>query len=174
MVLAVVVILIAALVFLITRLFGGSKEAEPQPTTSSEQQQSESSPDSPCVPADLEVKLVSGPEAVEVGSEAEFEVAVINGGAEACTVDVGAESRVLTITSGNDRIWSSQDCASEDAASRLVLLRAGSEHTDTAVWDGARSDADCSQDLPKPRPGTYQLKIEIPGAEAAEHRFKVS
>lgn len=173
-VLAVAIILVVGLIFLITKLIGGSADPEPQPTPAAEQQELQPAPDTPCGPEDLALEMIAGPDSVAAGSEATFEVSVTNNGENACTVDVGDESRVMTITSGDDRIWSSKDCASADDASRLVLLRSGSDYTDNAVWDGARSDAECSEDLPAPLPGTYQLQIEIAGTSAQEHRFTIS
>jgi len=173
-VLAVVVVVIALIGLFISKAFGGDDKPEPEPTPTQAQDDEKPAPDDPCKPADLTLALNSGPDQVASDKDAAFDIAVTNNGENACTVDVGDKSRVLTITSGADRIWSSADCPSEDDASRLVLLRPGSAHTSTVVWDGNRSDAKCSEDLPKPRPVTYTLDVEMKDVKTVEHRFEIS
>lgn len=173
-VLAVAVVVLVSLVLFVSNAFGGEKKAEPDPTPTNAQDDAKPAPDEPCKPADLALAMSSAPEAVTAGKDAAFDVSVTNKGEYACTVDVGDESRVLTITSGSDRIWASADCASDEDASRLVLLKPGSAHTSTVVWDGERSNKKCDSDLPKPRPGTYNLEIEMNGVKPAEHRFNIS
>lgn len=173
-VLVIAVVIIFAIGFVISKAFGGEEEPEPKPTATQAQSEDKPAPDDPCKPADLKLALSSAPDQVASGKDAAFDVAVTNNGENACTVDVGDKSRVLTISSGSDRIWSSSDCPSEDDASRLVLLRPGSAHTSTVVWDGNRSDSKCNKDLPKPRPGTYNLDVEMKDVKAIEHRFEIS
>lgn len=171
--LAALIAVISLLIWGVSAVFGGGDKASssPQATGTS---QGKPAPDEPCKPADLKLALNTAPSSVTTGNDAAFDVAVTNGGEHACTIDLGDKARVLTITSGKDRIWSSADCPSEGSASRLVLLRPGSMNTSTVVWDGARSDSKCAEDLPKPRPGTYKLEVQLEGVKPVEHRFEIA
>ncbi|HLR56237.1 MAG TPA: hypothetical protein VK096_05700 [Actinomycetales bacterium] len=173
-VLAVLVVVLIGAGFLISGVFGSSDDADPEPTAAPTKTEEVSSPDAACDPKDLSLTLNDPAEEVEAGKEAAFDVGVTNNSADPCTVDVGDESRVLTITSGSDRIWSSADCPSEDDDSRLVLLRPGSAKVNTVIWDGKRSDEKCDSDLPQPRTGTYKLEVEMEDVESVEHSFNIS
>jgi len=174
-VLAVAVIVLVAAGFFISRVFGSSDESDPKPAvTPTDTEDAAPAPDEPCQPEDISLALNTAPEKIDAGKDAAFDVAVTNNGKNACTIDLGDKSRVLTITSGNDGIWSSADCPAKDDESRLVLLRPGSANVNTVIWDGARSNAECATDLPKPRPGTYKLKVEMKDVDPVEHRFDIS
>lgn len=173
-VLAVLVVVLVGAGFLISGVFGSSDEADPEPTAAPTKTEEDPSPDAACDPKDLALTLNDPAEEVAAGKEAAFDVGVTNNSSDPCTVDVGDESRVLTITSGSDRIWSSADCPSEGEDSRLVLLRPGSTKVDTVIWDGKRSNEKCDSDLPQPRSGTYKLEVELEDVEPVEHSFNIS
>ena len=63
----------------------------------------------------------------------------------ACTFKVSPESLVVKITSGNDRIWSSQDCPRLDQARRRRRAQRRARPYVDVVWSGRRSDDDCSR-----------------------------
>ena len=62
----------------------------------------------------------------------------------ACTFDVDAQSVFLTISSGDQVLWSSQDCP-EDIPSRTVVPRRLHAARVSLTWDGKESDASCSK-----------------------------
>jgi len=83
-------------------------------------------------------------------------LAVENVGDEPCRRDVGQRALELTITSGEDRIWSSDDCA--PGGPRAVrLLRPGRPYAVALTWTPRRSAAGCPGDQPAAQPGTYVL-----------------
>jgi hypothetical protein len=63
---------------------------------------------------------------------------------EACTFDVDAESVFLTISSGAEVLWSSQDCPAT-IPTRTVVPRREHAARVRLTWDGKKSDADCSK-----------------------------
>ena len=169
------VLALVLIVFFAGRVFGSSDEPDPKPTAEPTSEETKTpSPDESCDPKNISIALNAGPNSIESGKDAAFDIAVTNNGSDACTIDLGDKSRVLTITSGSDRIWSSQDCATEEEASRLVLLRPGSANVATVVWDGQRSDKQCTSDLPSPRSGTYKLEIKMKDVDVVEHRFNIT
>lgn len=71
-----------------------------------------------------------------------------------CEVEVGSIAAELVVTSGSDRVWSSDDCE-QQGASRVVSIGPGDEDATTVQWRRERSAPGCADDLPAPRPGTY-------------------
>ncbi len=126
-----------------------------------------------CTGADLTVTLTVGQRAYAAGASPQFVVSLTNTGSQPCTVDAGAAAREILITSGSDRIWSSQDCA-EDPPERLLLLEPGAKDEDTVVWDRTRSAEGCPADLPAPRPGTYSAVATIEGTSSASAVFDLA
>jgi hypothetical protein len=92
---------------------------------------------------------------------------VTNKGKVACTRDLGQQARELRLTSGNDRVWSSDDCSPGGTADRVVL-KPGEKRTFTVTWSRRRSKPDCPGGQPVAKPGAYRVigrlgKIEAPG-----------
>lgn len=88
----------------------------------------------------------------------------------ACTWEASAESLVLKLTSGSDRIWSTQDCPKAIETEQVVVRK---EH-DTSVevvWPGRRSDDDCSNLTEWARPGYYHAVAAALGAEPTDVQF---
>ena len=125
----------------------------------------------PCVAANLELAIEPGRTSYADGGRPAFTVTVTNTGEAGCTVDVGEASRELLITSGKDRIWSSLDCDAGEDASRNLLLGAGKSDTHEASWDRIRSNEQCAEGLPSPRPGTYKAQINLNGAASEQATF---
>ena len=124
-----------------------------------------------CAKESLELDIESGRGSYAEGARPSFSITVTNTGEAGCTVDVGEASRELRITSGKDRIWSSLDCDAGEDASRNLLLGAGKSDTHDATWDRVRSDEQCSEGLPTPRPGTYKAEVRLNGAKSEQATF---
>ena len=84
-----------------------------------------------------------------------------------CTVDAGDATREVLVTSGDDRIWSTKDCATEESASRQLLLGAGAADAVDIEWARVRSADGCPADLPAPKAGTYQAVATL-GATSSQ------
>ncbi len=90
----------------------------------------------------------------------------------ACTWEVSAESVVLRLTSGSDRIWTTQQC--EDAVpDRSVVLRKDSTRKVDVTWSGQRSDDGCTQAPLWAEPGYYHVSAAAVGAEPESHQFEL-
>lgn len=110
-----------------------------------------------CRSEDLRVDLDTGAGSHPAGDTVPIEVTVSNTGPVPCLVDVGHQSMQVEVTSGDDGIWNSTDCASGDEARALLLdIDARTQHTVT--WNGQRCGAD-----DEARAGTYRVSVEVPG-----------
>jgi hypothetical protein len=109
-----------------------------------------------CEPDALQVTLTASGQLFDEATDPVLTATITNVGDVPCTVDAGDANREVLITSGQDRIWSSKDCATPDAASRQLLLASGAADTVELTWDRSRTAEGCPTDLPEPRSGTYQ------------------
>lgn len=135
---------------------GAQDVAAPEPTTSA-------APLDPtaCAPADLDVDVAALP--AGGGAPVDLDVTVTNDGESPCLLDAGAGSLVLTVVSGEDRVWSSGDCAGD--ASRRLLLDAGDSADASVSWSGARSAPGCADGQGSSGAGTYRVEATLGGAE---------
>lgn len=90
----------------------------------------------------------------------------------ACNWEVSSSSVVLKLTSGTDRIWSTQDCPTA-IARRPVVVRKDHVTKVPVVWSGQRSDDECSKTAGWAEPGYYHAAAAALGAEPTEHQFEL-
>ena len=91
----------------------------------------------------------------------------------ACTFSVSNSTVVAKITSGKDRIWSSQDCPRSIQPANVVVRSA--EPTNVVVsWNGHRSDQECSRSTAWALPGYYHLTAAVIGSEPNDAQFRLS
>jgi hypothetical protein len=109
-----------------------------------------------CVADALQVTLTANGQIFDAATQPVLTATITNVGDVPCTVDAGDANREVLITSGADRIWSSKDCATEDTASRQLLLGSGAADSVELTWDRTRTAEGCPGGLPEPRAGTYQ------------------
>lgn len=84
-------------------------------------------------------------------------ISVTNTGRTPCRRDVGAAALGLLITSGKDRIWSSDDCQHAQGAT-MRTIAPGTSVSQTVAWTRHRSSPSCSTSpAAQAQPGTYQL-----------------
>ncbi len=128
----------------------------------------ERSPATPvdCRPEALQLTLTSGDVEYEETQSPVLTATVTNIGDVACTVDAGDATREVLITSGDDRIWSTKDCATPETASRQLLLDAGAADAVPIEWTRVRSAEGCPADLPAPQAGTYQAVATLGGTSS--------
>ena len=124
-----------------------------------------------CTAAEVQLAVVSDATQYASGANPVLKVSVTNGGARPCTVDAGDAARELVVSSGNDRIWSTKDCAGGETASRQLLLDAGARDSVDIPWARVRSAEGCPANLPAPRTGTYQVAVTLLGAGSAPAVF---
>lgn len=114
-----------------------------------------------CRPDALSFRLSE--DASRAGAPVDFALTVANTSEEACLLDAGATSLVLTVTSGEDVIWSTAHCGPADPA---PLLLGPEDQTERAVrWSGSRSAAGCAAVTSRVQPGTYQVTTSYASAQ---------
>ena len=100
-------------------------------------------------------------------------VLALTGTQPACTFDVSAESLVVKIVSGKDRIWSSQDCPQSIPRTQVVVR--GSQPVEVpVVWSGRRSDEKCSNSPGWALTGFYHVFAAALGSSPSDLQFEVT
>ena len=171
-VLAVVVLILvlALLIWAVTALIGAftaddepavqapapsaSATATASPTSSAED--APSTDGSECAARDVAVVATADSRTHKVGDTAQIGMTITNTSDETCTMDVGSAALTILVTSGSDKVWSSDDCE-VDSRSNVVDLEAGQEMESAVPWKTERSGANCESGLSAIRPGTYQV-----------------
>ncbi len=113
-----------------------------------------------CADSDLLVTPTTDATSYGVGSTPVLTVTIKNAGQVACQRAVGRGAVELIVTSGSDRIWSSQDCSTNDPQDVLTLLP-GEQHVLHVTWSGHRSAPACAGARPAVQPGTYRLTARV-------------
>ncbi len=91
----------------------------------------------------------------------------------ACTFKVAPQTLVVKVTSGKDRIWSSQDCPKSIPAT-TVVVRSGTPVTVPVTWSGRRSDDKCSTATKWALPGFYHVFAAALGSTPSDVQFEVT
>jgi hypothetical protein len=97
----------------------------------------------------------------------------LQGIAPACTFHVSPQSVVVKITSGSDRIWSSQDCPSSIKPADVVV-RSGVPTYVNVVWSGRRSDDSCSRNTNWANKGFYHAYAAVLGSTPTDVQFEIT
>ncbi len=90
----------------------------------------------------------------------------------ACTFDVSSRSMVVKVTSGDDRIWSSQECGGA-VPKQSVVVRRDQPVTVSVGWNGQRSDTDCTRSTAWAEPGFYHVVAASFGADPVDVQFEL-
>jgi hypothetical protein len=101
-----------------------------------------------------------------------FHLSLINGSDHTCIARVTRKNFELTISSGSDRIWSTDDCRS---TIEPISRKLGSEHAVawSLTWDAKRSKSNCRSAQEALRPGTYLATAKLDGAEPVQLRMQL-
>jgi len=178
LVLAAVIFGVAQAVSFVKDRFG-SDDPEAMPTTTAESSgPSEEELANPqiCSSSALELKVDPASTTVAAGSSLEVPITVTNEGKVQCLVDVGNSSMQMTVTSGDDTVWSTDQCPA-NPEEHQVLLAPGATEKDAITWSGTRSDEGCPKDAPAAEPGTYQVEVSVAadgGSVKAQRTVEVS
>ena len=73
-----------------------------------------------------------------------------------CLVDLGSDATTIEISSGDDVVWTSAQCAYTPSERRL-LLGEGATDTQAVTWAGSRSAPGCTGGQPVAEAGTYRI-----------------
>ncbi len=97
----------------------------------------------------------------------------LQGTQPACTFDASPESLVVKIVSGNDRIWSSQDCPTA-IPTKQVVVRSSQPVQVPVAWNGRRSDDECTRLTDWARTGFYHVYAAALGSTPRDVQFEVT
>jgi hypothetical protein len=119
-----------------------------------------------CAQTDIEVGVRADARRYAPKVNPRLFISVVNRGAAPCRFDVGSRSLSLVVSSGKDRVWSSDDCQGK-GSSDVRLLEPGKPFAAAAVWKRVRSAEGCPKGQPVARPGTYVVSGSANGVENA-------
>ena len=126
-------------------------------------------PSGPCQDSDVQVApAVRDP--AYAGRRVRFTLELTSLRTPACTWEVSAKSVVLKVTSGDDRIWTTQDCPGA-VEHRSVVVRQGRVTRAHVTWKGQRSDSACSNSTPWAEPGYYHAEAAAFGSDPVDEQF---
>jgi hypothetical protein len=107
----------------------------------------------------LQISTESDAEAYPSGGSPKFTLTVRNIGSVACTRALGPDAVELRVFSGEDRIWSSDDCNTAKGEG-VMTLKPGEAQALTVRWPGKRTKPDCVVgDVAQP--GTYRVSARV-------------
>ena len=113
-----------------------------------------------CPDAALSVDTKTDASSYAAGAKVVLTMTVKNIGTTPCRRALGQAAVEVLITSGADRIWSSDDC-SPGGGDGEVVLPAGGSQTATVTWPGTRSAPGCPTARPAAQPGTYRVTARV-------------
>lgn len=113
-----------------------------------------------CQPEALRIEALAGDDSYAVGSSAKLALQVTNTGTAPCTRDLGQAAIELLVVSGEDRIWSSDDCA-PGGPKEVTVLEPGKAVVKRATWDGRRSLPGCAGSKAQAKAGTYRVTARV-------------
>jgi hypothetical protein len=89
-----------------------------------------------------------------------------------CRLAIGPDDLVVEITSGSDRVWTSDECP-QTLPVKNIQLTAGTLSRYRFQWDGFRSIKGCRNNVTMARPGGYWVHAALLGGEPTEAYFAV-
>ncbi len=113
-------------------------------------------PEGQCADQAITVTASTDAASYTVGSTPRLRMRIENTSGSACKRDVGAAENELVITSGDTRVWSSDDC-NPGGDPNVVTLQPGQSYSVSVTWLGRLSQKGCPADQPLAEAGTYKL-----------------
>jgi hypothetical protein len=128
-------------------------------------------PSGPCAESDVVVTpKVTGARA---GGDVAIRLLITTKVSEACTFDVSPHSVVLKLTSGSDKIWSSQQCQSAIPTANAIARRTVPGKV-ILTWNAHRSNDECSKAADWALPGYYHAEAAALGSDPTDVQFQLS
>ncbi len=90
----------------------------------------------------------------------------------ACTWTVSPDTLTVSITSGDDAIWSSRECPTSLPAQEVVVRQAV-EAPIGLIWDARRSDEGCTEQRGWAELGFYHVEAAALGGEPTDVQFEL-
>lgn len=127
-------------------------------------------PNGPCMNSDVVVTAKT--DKPNAGGDVPITLLVTSKLSVACTFEVSSRNVVLKLTSGADRIWSSQQCP-RAIPQVTVVARQDVPGEAQMIWNGQRSDDDCSRQAGWALPGYYYAEAAALGSEPTDVQFRL-
>lgn len=125
-------------------------------------------PQGPCV--DSDVVVTPSVEKAHAGGIVTIALLVTSKTSPACTFDVSRNSVVLKLTSGDDKIWTSQQCPRAIPAATVIARQQVPGQVEVN-WHGRRSNEGCTSAAAWALPGYYHAAAAALGSEATDVQF---
>ncbi len=116
---------------------------------------------------------LAGYQKVKQNAKQTFTLAVTNNGAEPCVLDLTPSTFSLTVTSGTDRIWTTDDC-DKWVPSHKGTLKSKKSYEFSISWSVNRSAAGCKTLKASLGAGTYVASAAFATDAKARQVFVVS
>ena len=128
-------------------------------------------PTGPCVESDIVATpvLTSAAGGVDVPITINLRTVVT----EACTWQASAETMTVTITSGDDYIWSTRECPAAIPPQDVVVRQAVDAPVLVTWADAKRSDENCSGRTDWAKPGFYHVEAAALGGDGTDVQFEL-
>lgn len=127
-------------------------------------------PTGPCLEG--EVVVTASTDRPNAGMDVPITLLVTSKLSPACTFVVSPNNVVLKLTSGQDRIWTSQQCP-RAIPTVTVVARQEVAGEVQVLWNGQRSDDDCSRQAGWALPGYYYAEAAALGSEPTAVQFRL-
>ncbi|MGC0143028.1 hypothetical protein [Pseudactinotalea sp. Z1732] len=107
----------------------------------------------------ISVELDVGGSRHPAGDALPISVSVANTGPVPCLVDLGHHAMQIDVTSGDDEIWTTDECPRGEGT-RDLLLDIDARVGHTVTWNGQRCGSDAAAQA-----GTYRITVSVSGSD---------
>ena len=91
----------------------------------------------------------------------------------ACTLSITPQTLLVKVTSGDDNVWSSDDCP-DALPARQIVVRRDQPSSYEFMWNGERSADGCETEDGGVEPGGYYVEAALIGGEPHEAFFDIT
>ena len=113
----------------------------------------------------MELTAETNQSSYNAGIAPELWLSVKNISAVECSLSVGTDVQRYVVTSGDDQIWSSDDCQTIFNSAEVTLTPGQEQSTTSLSWDRTRSTPETCEDVTRPvMPGggaSYHLRVYL-------------
>ena len=127
-------------------------------------------PTGPCTDSDIVATpvITSAPGGADIAIQINLRTKV----AEACTWQASPTTMTVTITSGDDYIWSTRECPAA-IPPQDVVIRQAVDAPVVVTWSAKRSDETCSNRTAFAMPGFYHVEAAALGGDGTDVQFEL-
>ncbi|GAA4438343.1 hypothetical protein ACFQV2_01805 [Actinokineospora soli] len=137
---------------------GASASASPAPR---QPEQVPPDPSAPCPDSSVKVTAETGQRAYHVSERPLLRLVIVNAGPVPCTYDISRARRELVVSSGEDRVWSSNDCYFGTRSPYPRVLEPRERHGYQVRWTARTSTPGCPARRADVAPGEYLVTPKL-------------